>query len=231
MKFSDPPTEVDLTCKKCGKTTRGLSYWGSIPVYCGDCQKADEAERVAQERRERLATRFGASGIPARPLTFTPDRMDVVASILEGDRGLYVWGPTGRGKTVLISRIAKDFLEADKGSVKFITANRLVYEAQQTYSMGSSMAPLEYIDKMGRVALLAIDDLGRNKVSEDAKRILFEIMDERAKANRRTLITSEKSLEEMRNLLDEAFVGRIIETCEVLHVTGRDWRLPLFEEQ
>lgn len=218
--------KLEFVCQCCGQNATGFSFFGHTPTLCQVCLETERLKQEAERRRIHLGEQIESSGVPLKSLAFTPERVDVVQKFLEGAQGLYVWGPTGRGKTVLAAHVAKEWLLAGKGSMRFLTANRLICEAQDTYRQNSSVSPLDYADRLSRLGLLVVDDIGRQKVTEDAKRILFEIVDQRTKTNRKTLFTSEKNLDAIAQLLDEAFVGRILESCDVLHFEGRNLRLP-----
>ena len=225
-RFDFKVESVQVTCSRCGKVGELISMFGIVPTVCTECALAAQAEQDAAAKRRRFEERMETSGIPPLPLQFPPVDAEVVKSTLEGGRGLYLWGPTGTGKTVMATHVARQFLERDVGNVYFVMARRLVLEAQSTYSPRSAVTPLEYADRLSRVSLLVVDDFGRQKASDDAKQIIFDVVDQRCKFMRKTVFTSEFSLSAIEKVMDAAFAGRIAESCAVVNLNGRNLRLP-----
>lgn len=101
-------------------------------------------------------------------------------------RGLYLVGESGVGKSHLAAAIMRHVLEhAAEKSVAYDSADRLIVKIQDSYSRGGVGALIEH---RAAADLYVLDDLGREKPTTDALRVLVTILDEREGAP--TVITS-----------------------------------------
>ena len=220
--FRPSPLSPETPCPECGSPSRRRRD-SDTPLLCDACvdahQQADEAERL---RRVRLGA-IRASGIPQRILHFECRNKFLRARAVNGSSGVYLCGRTGSGKSVLAGQIGIAFIDAGR-SARFVTANRLISEAQATYSNRSETSPLLFSDNLARLDVLIVDDLGREKLTDDARRILFGIFDDRIARSRKTVFTSERNIEEIGQMFDEAFVGRIVENCEIVNLGDENLR-------
>lgn len=129
---------------------------------------------------------------------------DVVASGRHDRvRGIYLAGPTGSGKSHLAVAALRAIHEArPEVSVLYEPADRLVTRVQDTYGSGGTDS---FIEARARAGIYVLDDLGREKPTVDALRVLATILDEREGGP--TIITS--------NQLPHELAAR--------HAEGVDW--------
>jgi DNA replication protein DnaC len=100
--------------------------------------------------------------------------------------GLYLVGPTGTGKTHAAVAVVRALLETGASvSVKWDSADRLVTRVQDSYGTGTTDS---LIQERAGADVYVLDDLGREKGTEDALRVLAMILDEREGSP--TIITS-----------------------------------------
>ncbi len=180
-----------------------------LPVLCAVCEKSDPLDRVTSRHapRKSVADWLDARGVNTAMLghatleNFDPVHapraleaarlfVDEVAAAGKHDRvrGLYLYGEgKGNGK----SHLAVAIMRAVHGlrpdlSVFFEPADRLIVRVQDSYN-GEGRTD-ELIEARARAGLYVLDDLGREKATADALRVLATIFDERA--GRPTAITS-----------------------------------------
>ena len=72
--------------------------------------------------------------------------------------------------------------------------------------------------------LLILDDLGTEYLSEPANAELFELIDQRIKNKKNTVISSNKDLSMIRETYDDRIVSRILENYKICMLTGQDVR-------
>ena len=70
----------------------------------------------------------------------------------------------------------------------------------------------EMLNDLINVPVLYIDDLFKGAVSEQDVSLMFDLLNHRYNANKTTIITSERTVEELANI-DVALAGRIKERC------------------
>jgi primosomal protein DnaI len=137
-------------------------------------------------------------------------------------KGLYFYGGLGVGKTYLASAICNDL--ARKGyKVAFVNYPKLCSDIR------NNVTEYDYVDsrirKLRRAALLVIDDIGAESVTNYIRDdILFPILDYRMEHELRTIFTSNCDLESLKERMtlskggeeDETKALRIIERIKTL---------------
>lgn len=111
-------------------------------------------------------------------------------------RGLYLFGPTGAGKTHLAVGALRSLILTtirDPDELVFDHAARLITEIQDTYSTRQSVE--EVMERRINARVWFLDDFGTEQASADAVRKLTVIFNERAM--RPTLVTSNLAPHEM----------------------------------
>ena len=101
-------------------------------------------------------------------------------------RGLYVAGPTGVGKSQLAVSTLRELLEAGyQGRIVFDRARALITTIQDRYGTGT----VEQVEAQRRTAgVWCLDDIGTEKPTADAFRILEDMLD--AREGHPTILTS-----------------------------------------
>ena len=95
----------------------------------------------------------------------------------ETDKGLFITGTYGVGKTYLASCIANETIK-NKNTVVFGTLIQLLDYIKDTYK-DSAVSDKEYLNLYSSVDLLIIDDLGKEKPTEWVLEKLFLIVNNR----------------------------------------------------
>lgn len=206
---------------------------------------ADQAKRAAREALSK-------AGVPPRFMSAEAGQIPPVvwgkcAGFISGaDRGLYLYGPTGTGKTYTSTAVGRARLEARWNpdadgcwTAAFITAPKMLMELRSTF--GSSRTAEEIIKRYSNVSLLLLDDIGAERQSAFALEVLSLLIDLRYGWQRETVITSNFSLGELgeksgdlaekagdrdlAKMAGDRIASRIAEMCRVIYVDGPDRRL------
>lgn len=136
---------------------------------------------------------------------------------------LLLLGRTGCGKTFLSNCVAKALL--DQGvSVIYFTSSELfrVFE-EQTFKKNADVADLH--DHIFDCDLLIIDDLGTEFQNSFTTARLFQCLNERLLRNKSTIISTNLSLEEMRDTYSERITSRVFSNYDVIKLIGNDIRI------
>ena len=136
---------------------------------------------------------------------------------------LLLLGKTGCGKTFLSNCIAKALL--DEGvSVIYFTAYELfdIFE-KQTFRKDVDVA--DQHDQIFSCDLLVIDDLGTELSNSFTNSRLFHCLNERMLRNKSTIISTNLSPNQLRDVYSDRILSRIFAKYKFIRLIGRDIRV------
>ena len=136
---------------------------------------------------------------------------------------LMLYGPVGTGKTFLTNCIAKELLDSSH-SVVYFTAFQLFEQFSPSYGDAGS-AEGQCHDAILDSDLLILDDLGTELLNTFTVSRLFQVLNERALRRRSTIISTNLSLKDFRDLYSERIFSRITSSYTLLKFTGSDIRI------
>lgn len=232
-----------LHCYKCNtpKQARIQLFGEERTPYCLCKCETEKRDREEQERkkieflREVKANR--KAGFPEADMqewNFANDDMsnekitkamknyvNNFPELLKGGKGLLLYGTVGTGKTYAACEVANALI--DKGYPALVTNfARLTNTIQGMYE-----GKQEYIDSLNRYALLVIDDLGAERKSEFMQEMVFNIIDSRYRAGLPLIITTNLSIQEIKEPSDignNRIYDRILERCFPVEISGASRR-------
>lgn len=152
----------------------------------------------------------------------TRDFVDKINVQLDAGRGLWFNGPPGTGKTTLAMLVSKAALKAGR-SVAIYSLPRLLNEIRDTQHSDRSYVDL--LDRLTRVDLLHIDDVGAERKTDWVLEELYSIVNGRYEDERSMVITTNiTTLDELREQITARTVSRLAEMCDPLPLHGEDHR-------
>lgn len=134
---------------------------------------------------------------------------------------LLFYGETGTGKTFLTNCIAKALLDRGK-IVIYQTAFRLLEILEEIRFRNSDNK--EKYKLLFEADLLIIDDLGTEMTNTFTNSELFNIINSRLLANKKTIISTNLSPKEIMDRYDDRIFSRLFSRFTVLHFFGKDLR-------
>ena len=215
----NPKPSSPIQCAACGKDAICFNDDSGQPVIF--CQHCVEGANRLQSRKRMLLE----SGVPQEAFSLSPMLPEVLKRALENKSGLYVCGPNGTGKTVFAVHVAVELALRFGKRIKFKRTSTLIIEAQAAYR--SEWGQWGYVRDLCGYSVLILDDLGKEKITQDAFNVLFEIISERTAQRDKliTLVTSNYSLDEIDLILDRSLTSRLRQMCpEVVRFDGEDMR-------
>lgn len=246
---SSPPSQESQSSPKCpicdglGVVTR------DVPVDHPDFGKAFPCQcRRADMDKQQYAKLVGNAGIPERHkeltfetfLPFLGERNEVAfqycqvaaAGPIEAEGlvkpGLVLYGRFGVGKTGLAAATINERMKQGQ-SVLWIDYARFISRVQRAYSgdqgvnardivFAASSAPVAVIDDMGDY------DRGNQPISNDQRRITYEIISYRHERVMPTLITTNLEPGQFEAQFGARIYQRIVELCHVVPMGGQSLR-------
>lgn len=166
--------------------------------------------------------------------TMTPrENMTDIVGIAEGfisnfeesnGENLLFYGTTGLGKTFLCNCIAKSLLDKDK-IVIYQTAFTIleILEKRRFGKKNSEESDYQY-DLLFEADLLVIDDLGTEMTNTFTNSEIFNIVNTRLIAGKKTLISTNLSPKEISEIYTDRIFSRILDKFIPLKFYGKDLR-------
>lgn len=217
-----------------------------IPRCPCSCQIEEERQRkeeqAQRERMERIKRRR-AHGLRDKSLhqyTFDHDNGSNPVmkkarayvrnwkEALRNNTGLLLFGDVGTGKSFFAGCIANALLDQDV-PVLMTSFPTILNQLTGVYPEER----VEFINSLNDYDLLIIDDLGVERSTEFAMEQMFEVIDKRYRSGKPMIITTNLSLEQLRNPPDLAHARiyeRILERCAPILFSGENFRKQKSEE-
>lgn len=138
-------------------------------------------------------------------------------------KNLLFYGSVGTGKTFLSNCIAKELLDGGH-SVIYFTSFQL-FELFSSVGYNDAENFRQCYEALLESELLILDDMGTELSNTFTVSKLFQILNERALAQKSTIISTNLSLREFRDVYSERIFSRITSSYTLLKFTGSDIRI------
>ena len=223
-KYNLPDTEPKYTCKKCGDT-------GFIDgKYCS-CLVSEINKLLIQESGFSKLEDFAKVSYDIfddkETMKKLYQKMQEWCHSNFDKKIVYLAGNTGTGKTHLIRCMANELIKLNK-VVLLTTSFAMNQDFLKSYSCRNLEMKNEILEKYLSCDILFIDDLG-TELRQDGitNNYLYLILNERQERGKATVITSNMTLEDVRDYYDERISSRIInKAISILYyISGNDLRL------
>jgi len=152
------------------------------------------------------------------------------------NKGIYLYGSVGTGKTYSVCALAIDLL-IQGYEVNVYNLPRLLNIIRSSFSKqevtnektgDSSYAfihNMSDIEKLADIEILIIDDIGAEKASDWVAETLYHLINTRYENMKTTIFTSNLDLNDLSDKISERIVSRIAEMSEIYKIEGKDKRL------
>ncbi len=144
------------------------------------------------------------------------------------NRGLLFYGGTGRGKTTLACCIANRLTD-DGINVKAMTVNSMIQRVKDSFRNNGEDGETALKAEIKDASLLILDDLGAELKTEWSTCFLYEIIDERYRSGKPTIVTTNLTLKQLKehladkNGIPRAF-DRLVEGLTPVEFQCRNYR-------
>lgn len=172
--------------------------------------------RFYPDNAQASSPREKMKGIRQRMLAFC-ENFDT-----ESDNFFFIGSP-GTGKTFLSNCIANHLIHQGK-SVIYLTAAHLIADIQSK-RFGNQLTEAEILAPFETADLLIIDDFGAEHITDYSKKLLFEIINIRLLNNKRMVISSNLTMQEIFCVYDERLTSRLRGNFRNFLFEGEDIRL------
>lgn len=205
------------------------------PTFCPECQRED----MAREQEKKIGEAYISSilsstyDVLARSSIIPSDMKEASFSTFtvsnesdeqaknyalrvakhyfnDGKGNAVILGKAGRGKTHLAISIAKklniDFkANNEPKSVLFMNVPTMFQKIQSGFNRTDARTTDEWLELLKKVDYLILDDFGKGEQANWKKDFLYNLLDARDK----TIITTNLTGQEMKNIYDSSLVSRV----------------------
>ena len=140
----------------------------------------------------------------------------------ENCKSLLFTGKTGLGKTYLSGCIANELLK--KGKTVLYQTSSVMFDTIINYRFGKKNVSETIYDSLLNVDLLIIDDLGTEGKNDMKLVELFNLLNTRLLNSKKTIISTNLSLQTLFDTYDERIVSRIVGNYDICYFFGEDIR-------
>jgi len=260
-RFADANFSLPVAhCDNCHEPTQRdielLGIMRRVPIVCRCRSEAYEREKKAADRqdlRRRLERYKAYSLMDSRFEVSTfknwlhrnDNRDDYILgtkycenweAMYADNRGLLLYGKAGNGKTYLSFAIANLLYRRGK-AVMAISITKLLSIIKDSFDKHGEYGETDVLNTIRDADLLVLDDLGVEYKTAWAYEKLYAIIDTRYRASKPTIITTNFTLDALRENLatidlrtkltdpSERVFSRITEMCAFHEVKGASWRI------
>jgi len=188
-------------------------------------EQSNIQEMIAKENFSTLSYEY----YEGEDLTRFQNAVNVSKNFVTGFKNhyqnLFFYGTVGTGKSFLSGCIAKELL-SQGCSVIYFSANGLFDTLARYAFVTKSKDTLYNLNKdLYNCDLVIIDDLGTEVTNNFVTSQLFALLNERHLRQKATIISTNLSLEELRDRYSERIFSRITSNYSICKLTGKDIRM------
>lgn len=143
----------------------------------------------------------------------------------EEKSSLLFYGTVGTGKSFLSGCIAGSLIEKGYSTVYFSAISLFEQIAKETFHSSSRDELYNLMDVIYNCDCLIVDDLGTENTNSFVASRLFALINERSLRKKSTIISTNLSLEDIRDRYSDRVLSRIASSFTVLRLSGSDIRI------
>jgi DNA replication protein DnaC len=140
------------------------------------------------------------------------------------DQGFFLLGAPGTGKTYLAAAAMNSRIMEGLVGPKFFNVPIFLDAIRTSFKFDDAEAQEDFQYSCKRAPLVVLDDFGKEKATDWATERLYVLVESRYSAMLPTIVTSNRSINELYDLGYGATVSRLLETCAVVESSGKDLR-------
>jgi len=221
-------------------TCRDEGYVDGVPCVCRQQAELDRiiaGSNLPVKLRQQTfakfelkwysATKKSSQGLTERACARDALRscQSFVARVLEGraERGLFVSGGVGLGKTFLLSAICNSLTEARVPTL-YVVFSDLIAAIRESFDPTSTQTESRIMSATKEARVLILDDLGAEHITDFVTNRLFDIINFRCNHSMPLVVSSNLGASQIAELYGPRIASRLLEMCEPITLLGEDIR-------
>ena len=191
------------------------------------CSKRCEARyRIRQLKRVGIGQRFIHCNFENYQVRAENERafMTCAQGVENLERGIFIHGSVGAGKTHLMTAMIHSMIEenvATPDEILFVPILELLERVKSSWERGER-SPIERLKK---IPVLFIDDLGMEVVKDWAFQIFLNIVTHRYNEDLPLFISSNLNERELLDRYGTAVLSRLAQMCEIIKLDAPNFRM------
>lgn len=150
---------------------------------------------------------------------------EFVKSFNSDYHNLFFYGTVGTGKSFLSCCVAKELIESGQSVIYFSSSGLFDLLSQQTFHNNNKSSLTGLYEDLYGCDLLIIDDIGTELTNAFVTSQLFACLNERHLRKKATIISTNLSLEGIRDRYSDRIFSRITSNYNLLKLIGPDIRM------
>lgn len=150
---------------------------------------------------------------------------DFVQNFKQDYRNLFFYGTVGTGKSFLSGCVAEELLSAGHSVIYFSSSGLFDTLARYTFDAKAKESLYNFCEDLYNCELVILDDLGTEVTNSFVASQLFSCLNERQLRRKSTIISTNLSLEELRDRYSDRVFSRITSNFTLCKLTGPDIRM------
>lgn len=138
---------------------------------------------------------------------------------------LFFYGTVGTGKSFLSGCLAKELIESGHSVIYFSAAGLFETLSRNMFDYKNKDDVLSFHEDLYGCDLLIIDDLGTEYTNNVTASVFFSLLNQRHLRKKSTIISTNLSLEDLRNRYSDRIFSRITNQYKICKFTGPDIRM------
>ena len=229
----------------CGRDACTLPYerYDSSRAALGFCEcrlPRLALERITHlEKRSNIPDRYRACFLDNISLEHSSDSslilaIDYIEEIISNFhetavlKGLYIYGSTGCGKTLLACSLLNEIIRFYQSPVRYAkmsrdVLNRLRYSFSPSSENYGESAQIQR--ELSQVPLLVLDDVGSYQESSWVQEVIYDLVDARYENKLITVFTSNEPMSFWMDKAGGRIYSRLKEMCREICIRGPDYRV------
>lgn len=138
---------------------------------------------------------------------------------------LFFYGTVGTGKSFLSGCVAKELIESGHSVIYFSATGLFDLLSKNSFDYKNRDELRDTYADLYQCDLLIVDDLGTELTNQFVTSQLFALLNERHMGKKATIISTNLSLEELRNRYSDRIFSRITSNYEICKLSGQDIRM------
>jgi DNA replication protein DnaC len=146
----------------------------------------------------------------------------------ETPRGLYLYGGTGSGKTLVSCALLNELMRFHQARVRYAKISRdILGRLRASFNPNSEFygEGRRIEQDLATVPALVIDDFGVHRETDWVNQVLYDLIDARYENNLLTILTSNEPMTSWKDIFGGRVYSRLRDMCAELHIEAPDHRI------